>query len=286
MVLPSDDHMSIRGHGVFDTATVCNGKFYRFNTHFERFMNSAKRARIELPFEEEIIKQKITHTVAHLQLKNAFVRYFLSAGPGDYSWLPYDCKSALYVVVSEENYDRPILFGPEYISKVPLKSYPLTEIKTNNYLMNTLMSMEAIENGGKYGVWINNEGYLAEGCVANVIIVHGGVLKTPPFQNILRGCSARRILDFGKELVEEGLLKDVAQVPIREEELYEASEMLCSGGDTHLKAITELRKNNTKTKIFGSKPGPVTQRIYDLIVKEAKDGNSENHLDIPYELYQ
>ena len=47
-------------------------------------MKSAKDAKINLPFSEDIIKEKIVHTVANLQIQNAFVRYFLSAGPGSH----------------------------------------------------------------------------------------------------------------------------------------------------------------------------------------------------------
>jgi len=46
MVLPLDDHMVHRGHGVFDTAILANGMLYQLDPHLDRLLASAKMARI------------------------------------------------------------------------------------------------------------------------------------------------------------------------------------------------------------------------------------------------
>lgn len=288
MVLPADDHMTIRGHGVFDTGNVVNGRAYRLNIHLERFVNSAKLARLELPMNIDEMRDTILNTVAITQRKNCFVRYFLSAGPGDFSWLPYGCKPAFYVVVQDATVPQIGIGGPEVIVTTPMKNHPLTEIKSNNYLMNVLMSMEAVDHGGKLGIWVTPDGYLAEGCVANIFQVRNRILRTAPFENILMGCTARRILDVGQKLVEEGLLDGVEQVQIKESELFESSEMFSSGGDTHITPITELKKLSANAEVercvsFGD--GPIVSRVMEHIIEEATAGNTEHHLEIPYEKY-
>lgn len=40
------DHLVHRGHGVFDTATLSNGYVYRLEIHLDRFLESAKNARL------------------------------------------------------------------------------------------------------------------------------------------------------------------------------------------------------------------------------------------------
>ena len=42
MVLPLDDHMVHRGHAVFDTAMIVNGKLYQLDAHFARLLRSAE----------------------------------------------------------------------------------------------------------------------------------------------------------------------------------------------------------------------------------------------------
>jgi 4-amino-4-deoxychorismate lyase len=41
MVIPFDDHMVHRGHGIFDTAGIVNGKIYDLDAHLDRFLKSA-----------------------------------------------------------------------------------------------------------------------------------------------------------------------------------------------------------------------------------------------------
>ena len=53
MVIPIDDHMVNRAHGVFDTIYVHDKKIYNFQALLNRLLNSAKNARIDLPYNEE-----------------------------------------------------------------------------------------------------------------------------------------------------------------------------------------------------------------------------------------
>src|SRR4026209_2691159 len=48
MVLPFDDHMVHRGHGIFDTAGLVNGRIYDLEAHLDRFLGSAERSRPKL----------------------------------------------------------------------------------------------------------------------------------------------------------------------------------------------------------------------------------------------
>lgn len=48
MVVPMDEHLVHRGHGVFDTATVKNGKAYQLDQHLDRLLRSAEGAEIDL----------------------------------------------------------------------------------------------------------------------------------------------------------------------------------------------------------------------------------------------
>jgi 4-amino-4-deoxychorismate lyase len=48
MTVPIDDHFVHRGHAVFDTATVANGYIYRLDVHLDRFITSAKLAKLKV----------------------------------------------------------------------------------------------------------------------------------------------------------------------------------------------------------------------------------------------
>ena len=48
--IPIDDHAIVRGHAVFDTATIVQGHLYRHRVHVDRFFESAKKAGLDFTF--------------------------------------------------------------------------------------------------------------------------------------------------------------------------------------------------------------------------------------------
>ena len=54
---------------------------------------------------------------------------------------------------------------------VPLKPDLLAELKSNNYMLNALTMMSAKERGGTFGIGVDADGFLTEGCVLNVAVV-------------------------------------------------------------------------------------------------------------------
>jgi len=64
MVLPFDDHMVHRGHGIFDTAGLVDGRIYDLEAHLDRFERSAAHSRLTLPLSREAMRDIIVGTVA------------------------------------------------------------------------------------------------------------------------------------------------------------------------------------------------------------------------------
>src|SRR5499426_4291804 len=62
MVIPFDDHMVHRGHGVFDTAAIVGGKVYDLEAHLDRFFRSAGLSKLALPGSREELRDIIVQT--------------------------------------------------------------------------------------------------------------------------------------------------------------------------------------------------------------------------------
>ena len=83
MTLPIDDHAIVRGHAVFDTCTLACGRLYRLTIHLHRFLQSARAARIPLPYgddDEANVRQMtnlIRQTCAASGKHDADVRFWL-----------------------------------------------------------------------------------------------------------------------------------------------------------------------------------------------------------------
>src|ERR1043165_9238558 len=82
MVLPFDDHMVHRGHGIFDTAGLVNGRIYDLEAHLDRFLGSAERSRLKLAGSREEMRDIIIKTAAASGRRDGAIRYWLSSGPG------------------------------------------------------------------------------------------------------------------------------------------------------------------------------------------------------------
>ena len=84
MSLPIDDHAIVRGHAVFDTCTLAASRMYRLTIHLQRFLQSARAARIPLPYgddDDANIRQMtwlIGRTCAASGKADADVRFWLS----------------------------------------------------------------------------------------------------------------------------------------------------------------------------------------------------------------
>jgi 4-amino-4-deoxychorismate lyase len=225
MCIPIHDHAIVRGHACFDTCTVAAGRLYRIDIHLDRHLTSMIAARIPLPFGPNVEDNKaqmrtiVAQTVAASGCRNACVRYYTSVGPGGFGVTPEGCVSAFYCVVYSAGDESMFLDGAsmvgvsEYtVRDVPLKPNFLANLKSNNYMLNALTAMSAQDRGGRLGILVDADNNIAESCVNNCLYVtDDDRLVTPPFDNILAGCTVRKCLELGHKLVAEGMLKSVSQ---------------------------------------------------------------------------
>lgn len=294
MSVPIDDHLVHRGHAVFDTCTLADGRLYRLGIHVDRFLRSAALARIEHPWQSDDIIEMVVDAASASGVRNASVRYWLSPGPGGFGFSPDECEEPCFYCVlfdtASFNFGGADLmregFNEATVHDTPMKPELLATIKSNNYLLNVLTHMEAVDRGGRFGILVKDDGYLAEACVLNTTFVTpDGDLITPPFDGILSGTTVRRVMQLAEEkLIPEGLLRSVAQVPIIADERRGAAsrEMFLSGGDTHIFPITSWDGE----PVGDGTVGPVATRLLDLLEAECAAGPdigaAVDFIEVPY----
>jgi 4-amino-4-deoxychorismate lyase len=234
MVLPLDDHMVHRGHAVFDTAAMVNGMMYQLEAHLERFLRSAEMARIPLPLAPDQLRQIILETAAASGQRNASVRYWLSVGPGGFGLSSAECVgSTFYVMIfrAEASPETVYTQGMKVVtSTVPIKPPFFARVKSNNYLPNVLVMLEAKDHGADNGIFIDERGMIGESSHMNVAFVTTDrVLRHPTFDAILSGITVQRLLRLARRLVEHGDLRDIVVADVSVAEGKAAAEMLLIG---------------------------------------------------------
>lgn len=110
-------------------------------------------------------------------------------------------------------------------------------IKSNNYLLRSYIATESKAQGGYLAIEADKEGYLLEGSVATVaVLLKNGDFVVPPFERILPGTTAIKILDFiENEVIPRSLVPTLKQVVRRDilisEAQRDASEVMFLGGE-------------------------------------------------------
>ncbi|XP_074577281.1 D-amino-acid transaminase, chloroplastic-like [Curcuma longa] len=280
MVIPMDDHMVHRGHGVFDTAAIMDGHLYELDQHLDRFLKSASMAKIQLPFDQPTIKNILTQTVAVSKCMQGSLRYWLSPGPGDFQLSPSGCLNpALYAIVIEAP-SLPVCSGDKVVtSTIPMKPLQFAVMKNVNYLPNALSKMQAEENGAFAAIWLDDEGFIAEGPNMNVAFVtKDRELIMPPFDKILSGCTAKRVLVLAEELLADGRLSAINTRNVTVQEGKAANEMMLVGSGILVKPVLQWDEH----PIGSGREGPVAQALFKLILEDMKHGPPTVRIPVPY----
>lgn len=281
MVIPFDDHMVHRGHGIFDTAGIVNGRIYDLDAHLERFLRSAERSKLKLPATRAEMRDIIIKTTAASGRRDGSIRYWLSSGAGSLDLIPVTGADPGFFVMIFPGLVYPDRFKTEGV-RVMTTTYPIKPplyaiTKTTNYLPNVLMQMEAKEAGFDNGVFIDHEGHVGESSNMNVAFVsQDNVLVHPKFDHILSGCTSLRLLELAPALVKQGLLKDVRVSHISMAEALTAKEMLLIGSSVKVAGIVQWDAH----KIGDGQPGPIATALLGLLEEDMRSG--DRLIDVPY----
>ena len=269
MAVPVDDHMVHRGDGVFESFKCVDGCIYNLGDHLDRLGFSCEAIGLTLPVPVEELADTIVQTVYAGGRRDALVRLLVSRGSGTMGVNPYACvRPEFYVVVCELT-DTKIDRLPEgvsvAVSKVPVKPGIFAQVKTCNYLPNVLMKKEAVDLGVDFTVSLDENRNLAEGATENIgIVTRGKELFMPPPERVLAGTTAKRALEFAKQLKAERVLTDAAFRPISLGAARSAVEIHIYGTTPNITPVTQFDGG----PVGDGKPGPIAQRLFEMLKEE------------------
>jgi 4-amino-4-deoxychorismate lyase len=282
MVIPFDDHIVHRGHGIFDTAAIVGGRIYDLEAHLDRFIRSAGYSKLRLPAPREQMRDIIVRTTAASGTRDGSIRYWLSSGPGSLELTPAAGAEPGFFVMIFPGLAYPQRWYTDGL-KVMTTTYPIKPplyavTKSTNYLPNVLMQMEAKEAGLDNGVFVDANGHVGESSNMNVAFVTAdGVFRHPRFDHILSGCTSLRLLELAPALKGRGLITGVEVCDITVAEARAAREMVMLGSS--IKVAPVVAWDNQP--IGDGKPGPVSKALLELLDEDMRSAR-ERLIDVPY----
>ncbi|MBB6284478.1 aminodeoxychorismate lyase [Geobacillus subterraneus] len=252
------DHGFLYGLGLFETFRTYGGHPFLLDDHLERLNGGLSELRIDRQFSRAEAVKIIERLLEANGLRDAYVRFDVSAGVGDLG-----LSAERYLCPTVIVYMKPLpppapREGKEGVVLAARRNSPEghERLKSHHYLNNMIGKWELGHRPHAEGIFLNREGAVAEGIVSNIFWVKGGVVYTPaPSVGILNGVTRQFVIALLHELhipVDEGIY------PLSD--LYEADEVLITNS---LQEIVPLHRIGHR--VYLGTNGPVTctlQRHY------------------------
>jgi branched-chain amino acid aminotransferase len=203
----------------------------------------------------------VCETIRANGLRDGYVRLLVTRGVGSLGLNPDSCPTPSMTIIAadiqlypESDYTQ----GLKVITcstRRPTHSSLSPQVKSLNYLNNVMAKVEALRAGGREGLMLNEQGYVAECTGDNVFIVKKGVVYTPPVSDggldgITRGVIFELAEPLGLRVVEKSLTRF---------DLYTADECFLTGTAAEVIPAVELDHRPIGT----GRPGEITGRFIE-----------------------
>ncbi|HWZ42468.1 MAG TPA: branched-chain amino acid transaminase [Candidatus Saccharimonadales bacterium] len=233
---------------------------FRLQEHLQRLTDSAKIYRMEAGFTHDQLREGALSLIAANGIWPCYMRPVIMRGYGEAGVNPFNSPIDVYMV----NYPWGKYLGhgspTEGVeacvsswSRIAPNTMPAMSKAGANYMNSQLIKMEAVINGYVEGIALDTHGYVSEASGANIFLVRGGKLITPPLGNsILPGITRDAVLKLAEDI---GV--PVVEQVVPREMLYIADEVFFCGTASEITPIGSV----DKIKIGNGSAGPVTMAL-------------------------
>jgi branched-chain amino acid aminotransferase group I len=268
------DHGFLYGYGLFETMRAYNGRIFRLDAHLTRLRCSAESIGLThgiLTTDEgkQSLKAACMATLEANELKDARIRLTVSAGEGDMTPDPGTCSNPTILITARslvplppEKYETGFKAAVCFLRRN--SQSPLSRLKSTCYMESILARTTAKAAGYDEAIFLNEQGYLAEGSTANIFLVSHGELITPCFESgVLPGITRDAVL----EIARTSHIKATERW-VQLNELVEAEESFLTNSILELVPLVSVEERSIGT----GKPGKLTGDLlfaYRKLVEEA-----------------
>jgi branched-chain amino acid aminotransferase len=238
--------------GIRTYKTDRGGAVFRLREHMERLHYSAGVLHMNLPYSVEQLMDATTELLRRNNLHQGYIRPLAFYGYGVMGLNPRNAPVEVMIACWPWGAYLPIeaadIKTSSYIRIHP--SSTRADAKIGGHYVNSILAVLEIK-GTKYheALFLNSEGYIAEGPGENFFIVKGKELITPPLGPILAGITRSTMIEIARD---NGYV--VTERPIRLDEVFSADEAFFTGTAAELTPIATLDDR----AFSGPAPGPTS----------------------------
>ena len=242
----------ICGWGLFTTLRIVQGEAFAYERHWRRLEKDAALIRMPIPYAAPRVRVNLQEVIRANGVTEGCARIYLVYNQVGF-WRSDEPAPPVDLVI----YTAPL---PAYREPVRLAirehgrhaASPLAGVKSISWLPNVWSVAEAQKEGFDEVVLLNERGEVAECTAANIYMVKGDTILTPPLssgclEGVTRGTLFEIAADAGVAVKEQVL---------RPDDLYSADEVFISSTNRNVIGVGEIAGHQ-----FSGAPGLVTRRI-------------------------
>ncbi|WFU39986.1 aminotransferase class IV [Bradyrhizobium sp. CB82] len=258
----------LHSDATYDTVHVWNGRFFRLDSHLDRFLTGVERLRMKLPYGRDKISSILKDCVALSGHRSAYVEMICTRGSSPtFSRDPRQAENRFLAfavpfgsVANKEQLERGLHIAISETVRIPPKSVD-PAIKNYHWLDLVSGLFDAYDMGAETALILNTNGHIAEGPGFNVFLVKDGCLRTPAF-GVLSGITRRTVFDLCAELGLSATAADITRT-----ELKEADEVFITSTAGGIMPVTRI----DHTAIAQGRVGAITRRLMELYWQKHED---------------
>jgi aminodeoxychorismate lyase len=195
------DRGFLYGDGLFETIRIFKGEPFRWRQHIERLRAGAAFLKIKLPYSPQRLRAFADKLVAENKMPDSLLRLSLSRGAGPSGYSPKTARNPTIAMALRAapklDPNKPPRWNLITSSFRIHTDDPFTRFKTSNKLPQVLARAEADQAGADEALFLNSDGFVAEGTSSNVFWVKHGVIYTPPLMTgILPGVTRAIVFEI------------------------------------------------------------------------------------------
>jgi len=233
---------------------------FRLGAHLRRLMASSRTYRMQPDHTIEELSDAVCATIRKNDLRSCYIRPMVLRGFGSSSMHPEHSPVETYIPVwpwgaylGEEGLAKGVDVCVSSWNRPAPNTVPSGAKSAGNYLVSTLMVMEASSHGYAEAIGLGPSGLVSEGSGQNLFMVVDGEVVTP----ILDGTSLSGITRHSVLKISEELGYTVREQLVPREMLYAADELFFTGTASE---VTPIRSVDG-LEVGNGRRGPVTERI-------------------------
>ena len=260
------DRAFLFADGIYEVTAVIDGKLVDYEPHMECLHRSLKELDMGQPIPDAELKEMHEQLMARNNITEGLIYMQITRGVAerDFSY-PENAEQTLVAFTQiKELIDPPAAKKGIRIITIPDIRWQRRDIKSTGMLAQA-MGKQAAKQAGVYDAWMVEDGYVTEGTSNTAFIVlDDNRLITRPLSNaVLPGITRRTIL----KLAETGAIT-VEERLFSVDEAKSASEAFLTSASSFVMPIVEIDGE----MIGGGQPGPVTRKLREVYLAEAKNG--------------